>query len=364
MQVREGFRALPIRSRLTSARQCLGVYRSKCRRGCRFVDIPFKCAFCTIPIMLNVNNMTQCALLIAAGLYDLALLPESDDYIDRQASYWAANVPLQPSCIVQPRKTEEVSQIVKLLAEADGPIALRSGGHTQWAGSNDVRDGVTIDLGRMTNITYDAQSILASVQPGPKWADLYFKLLKHGVCVTGGREGNVGIAGFLTGGGNSYYGVLQGLGCDNVANFEVVLANGDIINANAMSYSGLWTALKGGSGNFGIVTRFDMYTLPAHDLWGGIRAAQRSEGDRLAELTVDFTNNNHKNPEAAFILNHNYNPASGPDVLVAHVVVDTNGTANAMAFDKILKLPVVLDDVSTRSMANMSASYNLPKHQH
>ncbi|KAF3034789.1 hypothetical protein E8E12_003421 [Didymella heteroderae] len=296
--------------------------------------------------MPNVNNMTQCALLIAAGLQDLVLVADSDAYIERQASYWAANVPLRPTCIVQPRTTDEVSQVVEILADADGLLALRSGGHTQWAGSNDVHNGVTIDLGRMIDVTYDAHSGLASLQPGPKWADVYFQLLEHRVCVTGGREGNVGVVGFLTRGGNSYYAGLHGLGCDNVANFEVVLANGDIINANATSHSDLWTALKGGSGNFGIVTRFDI-----------------SEGDRLAELTVDFTNTNHKNPETAFILNHSYNAASGSDVLVAHIVVDIDGTANPMAFDEILKVPVVLNDVSTRSMANMSASYNLPRHQ-
>lgn len=313
--------------------------------------------------MLNVNNMTQCGLLVAAGLRDLVLLPESNAYIDRLASYWAATVPLQPACIVQPATTEEVSQVIKILADADGPVALRSGGHTRWAGSNDVHDGVTIDLGRMVNVPYDAQTKLASVQPRPKWADVYQGLLEHGVCVTGGREGNVGVAGFLTGGGNSYYTEIHGLVCDNMVNFEVVLANGNVINANATPHSDLWTALKGGSGNFGIVARFDMYTFPAHDLWGGIRAANRSEGDRLAELTVDFTNNNHKNPEAAFILNYNYNPASSPDVLAAHVVVDTNGMANASTFDKVLKVPVVLSDIKTRSMANMSASYNLPRRQ-
>jgi FAD/FMN-containing dehydrogenase len=65
----------------------------------------------------------------------------------------------------------------------------------------------------------------------------------------------VGTGGFLTGGGNSYYAGLYGMACDNVANFELVLANGDVLHANAKSHSDLWTALKGGSGNFGIVTR-------------------------------------------------------------------------------------------------------------
>jgi FAD/FMN-containing dehydrogenase len=65
--------------------------------------------------MLQINNMAQCALFIAAGLQDLVLLPESDAYVDRQASHWAAYAPLRPSCIVQPRTTEEVSRVVKCL---------------------------------------------------------------------------------------------------------------------------------------------------------------------------------------------------------------------------------------------------------
>ncbi|KAF1363908.1 FAD-binding domain-containing protein [Lizonia empirigonia] len=311
-----------------------------------------------------VNNISaQCGLLLAAGLQSSVLLPGSDAYIERQASYWAANASLRPSCIVQPHITEEVFRVLKVLAETDGLVAVRSGGHTQWAGSNDIHEGVTIDLGRMTNVTYDAHSKLASIQPGGRWVDVYQELLKYQVCVTGGRDGNVGVGGFLTGGGNSYYAGLHGLGCDNVANFEVVLADGDIINASAVSHSDLWTALKGGSGNFGIVTRFDMYTFPAQDLWGGVRAAIRSEGDGLAQTMVDFTDQNHKNPQAAYIVNYAFDLTSSSDVLVAHVIAETSGTFNASVFEKIMEIPVVVEDVKQRSMADMARTYTLPSHQ-
>jgi len=289
----------------------------------------------------------------------VVLLPNSAAYQDRESSYWAANSQLHPSCIIQPRSTNDVSRIVKVLAKADSLIALRSGGHTQWAGSNNVRNGVTIDLGRMTTVTYNCQSKLASIQPGPRWGDVYEALLKYGVCVPGGRDGNVGIGGFLTGGGNSYYAGRYGWGTDDVANFEVVLADGSVVNANAKSHSDLFKALKGGSGNFGIVTRFDMYTFPAKDLWGGIRAAVRSKGDELAQTMVDFTNNNKKNPEDAYIINYTFNPSSSPNVSVAQVVVDTNGVKNAPAFEKVLKVPVIMNDVKTRTMADMANSYLL-----
>jgi FAD/FMN-containing dehydrogenase len=316
---------------------------------------------------METDGLTQCNQLAnqltAAGLQDLALLRESDAYVNREASYWAANVPLHPNCIVQPRTTEEVSRIIKVLAGIDSLVALRSGGHTQWACSNDIHNGITIDLGLMTQVSYDAASNLASIQPGPRWGDVYLELLNYNVCVAGGRDGNVGIGGFLTGGGNSYYAGVRGFACDNVANFEVVLANGDIINANKSSHSDLWTALKGGSGNFGIVTRFDLKAFPAKDIWGGIRASVRSEGDALAQTMVDFTNNNQKNPEGAYIINYTFNPSSSSEVLVAHVVVDTNGVVNASAFDKIRKIPAVMDDSKTRTMENMADSYLLPSHQ-
>lgn len=306
------------------------------------------------------DTLTQRGQLLAAGLQDIVLLPDSTAYTDRQASYWAANVPLRPSCIVQPRTTDEVSQVIKVLAKAKGPVAIRSGGHTQWPGSNDVNEGVTIDLGQMTDVSYDGKSKLASIQPGSRWGNVYQKLLKYQVCVTGGRDGNVGVGGFLTGGGNSFFSGLHGLGCDNVANFEVVLASGEIINANSSSHPDLWKALKGGSGNFGIVTRFDMYTFPAHDLWGGVRAAMRNEGDALAQMMVDFTNENHKDPQAAFMLSYDFNPTAAPLVFVTHMIVNTNGTANGETFSKIQKVPTVLEDIKERSMASMAQTYSLP----
>ncbi|KAJ8105775.1 hypothetical protein OPT61_g9977 [Boeremia exigua] len=310
------------------------------------------------------NSLSQCSLLAAAGLQDVVLLPGSEDYAARQASYWAANVPMQPNCIVQPRTTEEVSRVIQILAKADGPVALRSGGHTQWVGSNDVNNGTTIDLGNMTAVTYDEESTLASIQPGVRWTGVYQELLKHQVCVTGGREGNVGVGGFLTGGGISYYAGMHGLGCDNVANFEVVLASGEVVNANATSHPDLWTALKGGSGNFGIVTRFDMYTFPALDLWGGIRATNKTHADLFAQMTVDFTNDNYKNPHTAFLLIHNFNQAQSPDPLVSYVVMDTKGTNSSPAFDSISKVELILDDVKTRSMAELAATYNSPPLEH
>lgn len=306
---------------------------------------------------------TQYEVLVAAGLQYLACLPNSKTYADRQASYWAANISMHPSCIVQPRTADEISQVIQVLAKTDGLLALRSGGHTQWAGSNDVNNGVTIDLGQMTSVTYDEEKNLASIQPGARWAPVYRELLKHQVCVTGGRDGNVGVGGFLTGGGISYHAGENGLGCDNVANFEVVLATGEIINANADSHVDLWKALKGGSGNFGIVTRFDLHTFPAPIVWGGPRITTRDQGDLLAKWTVDLTEENHKTPHAATILNYTFNLGIPGMVSIVQMIVDTSGTAHSPAFEALTELPIVHSVLEKQSMANLATNSTLKSHQ-
>lgn len=302
----------------------------------------------------------QLDALVKAGLQSILVYPSDAEYSERQNSYWAANAALGPKAIVLPRTPEDVSRAVKALAEVDGKAVVRSGGHMQWAGANDIHDGVTIDLGRMTNVTYDSQTKLASVQPGARWGDVYDALEPYGVCTAGGRDADVGVGGFLTGGGNSYYSGRMGMGCDSVANFEVVLANGDIVNANATENPDLWKALKGGSGNFGIVTRFDLKTVPATPLWGGMRASPRSAGDDIAQTLVDFTNDNEKNPETAYIINYTYNPSVVPDVVIASVVVDTLGKEDAPIIENIKNVPTLFQDVKTRTISDITKAYVLP----
>lgn len=89
-----------------------------------------------------------------------------------------------------------------------------------------VQDGVTIDLGLMDGTVYDAEKKVARISPGSRWGGVYGALEPHGMTVPGGRASTVGVAGFLNGGGNSFYSARKGFACDNVVNFEIVLANG------------------------------------------------------------------------------------------------------------------------------------------
>jgi FAD/FMN-containing dehydrogenase len=92
----------------------------------------------------------------------------------------------------------------------------------------------------------------------------------HGLGITGGRVSTVGVAGLTLGGGASFHSGRRGFACDDMLNYEVVLADGSVVNANKDENPRLWKALKGGGSNFGIVTRFDMAAFPAGDIYGGI----------------------------------------------------------------------------------------------
>ncbi|KAL3458762.1 hypothetical protein BJX64DRAFT_301749 [Aspergillus heterothallicus] len=230
------------------------------------------------------------ASLRAAGLDEVLHLPDSQKYTDRVTSHWSATAQLRPWAVVQPRTTDEVATVVTaLVAAKDVEFAVRSGGHMHWSGAASITNGITIDLGLMNATTYSAETEIASLQPGGYWGASYKELEKHGRMVAGGREGQVGIAGLLIGGGISYYTCRVGFACDQVVNYEVVLADGRIVNANKDENTDLFLALKGGGNNFGIVTRFDMVTFPAQNIRNSTITCAKETGAQVAEALVDFT---------------------------------------------------------------------------
>ncbi|RDI80476.1 hypothetical protein Vi05172_g9594 [Venturia inaequalis] len=192
-------------------------------------------------------------------------------------SYWTNQAgAVTPSCFLQPANGGDVSVAVKILTQPQFrelpacKFAVRSGGHTGWAGAASVEGGVTIDLSKMKEVVVSQDKRMVTLGPGSRWGEVYSQLEEQGVAVSGGRWGNVGVGGLLTGGGLSFFQGLEGLACDGILNHEVVLGNGSIVNANSRENADLHRALKGGSNNFGIVTRFYVKAFPHTDIWGGM----------------------------------------------------------------------------------------------
>ncbi|KAF2232992.1 FAD binding domain-containing protein [Viridothelium virens] len=314
----------------------------------------------------NATGFPPCDALIQAGLGNRLLFATDPDYEPRIASWWALNTRLHPWCLFQPQNTAEVSTSMNaLLGAGDGAgdwhIAVRAGGHNTGR-TNNVDNGVTIDLGNMNRTTYDSQSNLASIGPGSKWKDVYAELHKHGVLVPGGRDGGVGVGGFLLGGGLTYYVGREAFACDSVKNFEIVLTNGTVVNANKDENSDLWMALKGGGSNFGIVTRYDMEALPDKELAYGIRIMSADYSSDLVDAIVHFTDNYQGFDSDALVayLSHNTSIIAS-DVIMAAIHVNTEGVQNTTGFTKLNQIPsLVPDETLSVSLAQAAEGSQLP----
>ncbi|KAJ0158875.1 Bifunctional solanapyrone synthase [Colletotrichum tanaceti] len=272
------------------------------------------------------SHSTTCCLNLSKtpGLAGKVYLPNSTDYAERMGSYWSVSAALEPWCVAQPSTAGDVSAIVRTLVASNCTFGVRGGGHGSFAGSNSVEDGVTIDFGHMNGTSYDAETGLASIQPGGHWQTVYDTLAPHGVVVTGGRAGTVGTGGFITGGGNSFHSASHGFACDTVANFEVVLADGSVVNANATSNPDLWRGLKGSGANLGLVTRFDMHAIAFPDpsspvVWGGNLIYDLASGPQVVDALVDFTDNVHRDENSSSIVYWAYIPALGGMILNAAI---------------------------------------------
>ncbi|OJJ71083.1 hypothetical protein ASPBRDRAFT_127337 [Aspergillus brasiliensis CBS 101740] len=177
----------------------------------------------------------------------------------------------EPACIFRPRGTDDVSRfmsIVKPFTDREEiRFAIRSGGQQTTHACANLDNGITVDLNLLRGVKLHEG--IVSIGAGERWGRVYEVLANHGLAVTGPLSTESGIGGVVLGGGISLFSFREGFVCDNVLNFEVVLANGEIVNANATTNSDLWMALRGGGNNFGIVTRYDMRTFSQGSIFGG-----------------------------------------------------------------------------------------------
>jgi FAD/FMN-containing dehydrogenase len=150
---------------------------------------------------------------------------------------------------------------VRYAREHDLEIAVRGGGHNV-AGTAVCDDGIVIDLGGMRSVSVDHASRTAWVQGGALWGDVDHETQAHGLATTGGIVSHTGVAGLTLGGGIGFLMRKHGLAVDNLLEAEVVLADGRVVRASADDHPDLFWALRGGGGNFGVVTAFRFALRP------------------------------------------------------------------------------------------------------
>ncbi|KAH8647546.1 putative 6-hydroxy-D-nicotine oxidase [Tricladium varicosporioides] len=236
--------------------------------------------------------------LVSLACYTLKLALETDSVDQTPVNRaeveinWTQTCWETPSCAVLPKTAQAVSTTLKIVNFFQVKFAVRSGGHSPNPGWSSINQpGVLIDLQRLNQITVNADKTVASVGPGGRWGDVYAALDPHNVSVIGGRIPSVGIGGLILGGGYFYFSSQYGLAADNVKNFEIVIADGTIVHANSQQNSDLFWALKGGGPNFGIVTQFDLYTIPVKDIWYSITVYPPDQNPAILNAMAEWQEN-------------------------------------------------------------------------
>lgn len=233
---------------------------------------------------------------------------------------WNGMIDAKPALTAHCRDTTDVVASMQLTRSANVPFAIRAGGHSV-AGFSACDGGVVIDLSGMRGVSVDSERRLAIVEPGATWADFDAATGAHGLASTGGLVSSTGVAGLTLGGGIGWLQRKYGLACDNLRSAEVVTAGGDVIDADEEL---LW-GLRGGGGNFGIVTRFVFDLHPVSAVLGGLLMFPFN---RAAEVLCAFRDWAMGAPdEAALLAAINYAPPepSVPPDLVGKPVVSLVG---------------------------------------
>ena len=197
------------------------------------------------------------------------VIRRGDAGYDQARRVWNGMIDRSPAAIFRCTSTADVVAAVNFAREEGLMLAVRGGGHNA-AGLALVDDGLVIDLSGMRGVRVDADKRIAYAQGGALWRDLDAATHAHGLATTGGLISSTGVGGLTLGGGLGWLMRQHGLACDNVLAVEIVTADGQVRRASATENADLFWAVRGGGGNFGVVTNFEFRLHPMRTLYAGM----------------------------------------------------------------------------------------------
>ena len=190
-----------------------------------------------------------------------AVLTPEDPAYDGSTEIWNGSVTARPRVLVRATRAEHVQEALRIAAQSNMPVSVKSGGH-DWAGRALAAGGLTVDLSAMREVRIDVDRRLARLGGGARLADVVDAAGAHGLAAATGTYSDVGYTGWAIGGGYGPLGGIVGLGADTIVEAQLVTADGSIVTASQQQDADLLWAIRGGGGNFGVVTELTVRLHP------------------------------------------------------------------------------------------------------
>ncbi len=205
---------------------------------------------------IEPTTTTDVAAALAERTIGRVIAPDQPEY-DYARRLWNGMIDKRPAAIARCADETDVAEAIRFATRYDLPLAVRGGGHNV-AGTAVVDDGLVIDLSAMRGVRIGSSGRTVHVQGGATWADVDRMTAPLGLATPGGVVSETGVAGLALSGGVSHQRRRDGMTIDNLVSAEVVLADGRTVRASAGEQPDLFWALRGGGGNFGVVTSFEL----------------------------------------------------------------------------------------------------------
>ena len=249
-----------------------------------------------------------------------------------------------PAYVVRPTRVSDVQAAVTFARDAGLPLSVRGGGHS-FPGFGTNVDGVVIDLRGLAGVeVIDEERHVVRIGGGTTWGQVADALAAHGLAISSGDTKSVGVGGLTLSGGIGWKVRKYGLALDNLVGAEVVTASGDVVRASTEENADLFWAIRGGGGNFGVVTAFDFAAHRTTDVFFGVISFPASE---TATVLQGWAEHLRRAPEELTSNVVFANPFLGGPQAPVQVYVAYDGDDAALAaeaLDPIRRLGTVLDD--------------------
>jgi FAD/FMN-containing dehydrogenase len=219
----------------------------------------------------------------ASSFAGTIIRPDDPDY-GAARRVWNGMIDRYPALVVRPRTRDDVAAAIRLAEEHQLPLAVRGGGHNV-AGSGTCDTGIVLDLAGMAEVFVDPDARTIRAGGGCTWAQFDAAAAKHHLATPGGLVSSTGVAGLTLGGGIGWLARRYGYSCDNLVEIELVTAEGKSVVAKHDENPDLFWAVRGGGGNFGVVTALTFVGHPVDVVLGGLMLYR---GDRGADVLAEY----------------------------------------------------------------------------